>query len=72
MEEKKMQRRQKCDFSHISIEIPKILSPKSGQEKNKGDDYPCMYLDLKCLISENELSNILMVSKHQFVKLLFG
>ncbi len=28
--------------------------------------------DLGQAISENELSNILMVSKHQFVKLLFG
>lgn len=61
MEEKKMKNRLKRDFSHISIEIPKsitqVIKEKIREMIIHGD------FDLGQAISENELSNILMVSK---------
>lgn len=60
MEEKKMKNRLKRDFSHISIEIPNhhpVIKEKIREMIIHGD------FDLGQAISENELSNILMVSK---------
>lgn len=56
-----MKNRLKRDFSHISIEIPKsitqVIKEKIREMIIHGD------FDLGQAISENELSNILMVSK---------